>query len=84
MVTHKATVAHKATRKALTAQAKAPEMRRNVEKHPLKASMVFREICSFIKGSSGSLDCEGGRLSKEQYCALGRKVAPSFDKVAPS
>lgn len=83
MLTHKASAAHKTTQQQLSAQAKTAEMRRAVERSSLKASMVFREICSYIKGSSESLDCPNGHLSKEQYCKqLGRKVAPSFDKAS--
>ena len=81
MLTHKATAAHKLTRHQLKEQARSPTMRRTVAKSPLKASMVFREICSYIKGSSESLDCENGYLSREAYFSVGRKMAPSFEKT---
>eukprot|EP00966_Prymnesium_polylepis_P288310 6659469-Prymnesium_polylepis.2 len=82
MLTHKATAAHKLTRRELIEQARAPEMRRTVERSSFKASMVFREICSYIKGSSEALDEQHGYLSKEKYLGLGRKIAPSFEKVS--
>lgn len=82
VLTHKAATAQKArSRQHLIEQANTPAMRKTVEKHALKASMVFREIVSYIKGSSESLDCERGYLSREEYLAIGRKVAPSFEKV---
>lgn len=40
----------------------------------MKASVVFREIVSYIKGSAQALDSPGGRLSREEYLLLGRKV----------
>ena len=52
-----------------------------VRRAPVKASLVFREIVSYIKGSSLALDAEGGRLSRAAYLALGKKMAPSFEKV---
>ena len=57
-------------------------MRRTVEKSSFKASMVFREICSYIKGSSEALDEPPGYLPKDKYLGLGRKVAPSFEKIS--
>ena len=48
---------------------------------PLKPSLVFREIVSYIKGSSQALESEDGRLSKAAYLSIGRKMAPTFDKV---
>ena len=52
-----------------------------VRRAPVKASLVFREIVSYIKGSSQALDCAGGRLSRAQYGAIGKKMAPAFEKM---
>ena len=52
-----------------------------VRKAPVKASLVFREIVSYIKGSSQALSSPNGRLSRASYLSIGRKMAPSFDKV---
>lgn len=52
-----------------------------VRKAPVKASLVFREIVSYIKGSSQALTSPNGRLSRQAYLRIGKKMAPAFDKV---
>jgi hypothetical protein len=44
-------------------------------------SIVFREIVSFIKGSSEALDSADGYLSRAEYLGLGSKMAPTFTKA---
>lgn len=72
MLTHRPAAAGKTTSRQLAEQARGAEARRAVERSRFKPSMVFREICSYIKGSSTALDCECGFLSEEDYCQLGR------------
>ncbi|KOO22984.1 lupus brain antigen 1-like protein [Chrysochromulina tobinii] len=57
------------------------DLQEKVRRAPVKASLVFREIVSYIKGSSQALDCAGGRLSRAQYGAIGKKMAPAFEKM---
>ena len=66
--------------KELREAAAGPALQQAVRKCALKPSVVFREIVSFIKGSSAALDAAGGRLSRDEYLALGRKMAPTFDR----
>ena len=51
MLTHRAATAEKVSRRQLLDQARGAEARRAVERSKFKASMVFREICSYIKAS---------------------------------
>ena len=66
----------------LRAQADAARQARQAAKEPLKPSVVFREIVSFIKGSSEALDSPMGHLTREEYLGLGKKIAPTFAKEA--
>lgn len=50
------------------------ELTDKVARCQLKASIVFREIVSYIKGSAQALDSPGGHLSRSDYLLLGRKV----------
>ena len=52
-----------------------------VRRAPVKASLVFREIVSYIKGSSAALDSADGRLKRAAYLSVGKKMAPAFEKV---
>jgi len=45
-------------------------------------SSIFTHIFSYIKGSYESVDCPKGRLTFEQYEALGKKVASGFRSEA--
>ena len=49
--------------------------KRKVHYHP---SLVWTEICSFIKGSVEALHSGDGYINLEEYQTLGRKRAPSF------
>ena len=40
--------------------------------------LIWMEIKSFIKGSSQALQTTKGYMSLEEYCRLGRKMAPNF------
>lgn len=64
----------------LKQQAQAKDLRDKVARSALKASVVFREIVSYIKGSAQALESESGCLSRAEYLSLGRKVAPAFEK----
>ena len=67
----------------MSSMAQARDLQEKVRRCAMKASVVFREIVSYIKGSSAALDAEGGRLSREEYCEqVGRKMAPQFEKVS--
>ena len=74
-------VAEDAKGGALTSVQASKDLMEKVRKFPLKASPVFREIVSYIKGSADALDSPGGRLSRQKYLSIGKKVAPSFEKV---
>jgi len=68
-------------RSSLAEMHASKDLLEKVRRAPVKASLVFREIVSYIKGSSQALDCAGGRLSRAQYGAIGKKMAPAFEKV---
>ena len=51
---------------------------RKADKVRLNPILIWMEIKSFIKGSSHALQTTTGYLSLEEYCKLGRKMAPNF------
>ena len=51
---------------------------RKADKLRVNPILIWMEIKSFIKGSSHALQTTTGYLSLEEYCKLGRKMAPNF------
>ena len=51
---------------------------RKADKLRVNPILIWMEIKSFIKGSSHALQTTKGYLSLEEYCKLGRKMAPNF------
>ena len=51
---------------------------RKADKLRVNPILIWMEIKSFIKGSSQALQTTTGYLSLEEYCKLGRKMAPNF------
>ena len=51
---------------------------RKADKIQVNPILIWMEIKSFIKGSSHALQTTNGYLSLEEYCKLGRKMAPNF------
>ena len=51
---------------------------RKADKIRVNPILIWMEIKSFIKGSSHTLQTTNGYLSLEEYCKLGRKMAPNF------
>ncbi|KAK9807285.1 hypothetical protein WJX73_007725 [Symbiochloris irregularis] len=48
------------------------------DKGKIKASLLWQEIMSYIKGSAEAMDSPGGRLDLDGYLEVGRKRAPNF------